>query len=136
VRPRSDLIVLLLLLTACTGGGDGGGQGDPPPPVVPGIDAVVELVAPPAEGAGKVPTFEWKPVSGAERYRLAVLDAKDRPIWSWEGSETTVALGGLTVERPAGEAGPVIAPGSSWLVAALDAEGHVLAVSVERPVSP
>lgn len=138
--------LLGLLLVACTGdgakeGGSNGGAGSTggtvgSPIAAPGLKASVELTGPPTEGAGEVPTFEWKAAEGAASYRLVVLDPNGGPIWAWEGSETTVNLGGLPAERPVGEGGPVIVQGSSWSVAALDAGGHVVAVSVFRPVSP
>jgi hypothetical protein len=106
------------------------------PIAAPGIGTAIELVAPPTEGAGEVPSFEWRSVQGAEFYRLVVLDPSQGPIWAWEGTETSVNLGGLPGERPTGDGGPVIVAGSSWSVAALDADGHVVAVSVSRPVSP
>jgi hypothetical protein len=131
--------ILALLLAGCTGGSGPDPEVSTPSPGVPitapGLAEVV-LLAPPTEGAGEVPTFSWEPVDGAVGYRLFVLDAQSEPVWAWQGPETTVALGGLTVERPDGEAGPVITPGSRWSVAALDAEGGVVAVSRLRPVSP
>lgn len=152
MRPRPLLALLLLvsLATACTGGSgaDGGGDAGAPsgpsgvptaagsPLVAPDVAPTFELLGPPTDGAGEVPTFSWEAVPGAATYRLVVLDADRGPIWAWEGAETSVNLGGLPDERPAGEPGPVIEPGSSWSVTALDAKGHVVAVSASRPVSP
>lgn len=56
-------------------------------------------------------------------------------IWPGEGSETSVALGGVS-DRPEGAEGPVLTDGSTWSVAALGAEEHVVAVSPARPASP
>ncbi|MGH2653976.1 MAG: hypothetical protein ACRDHV_06465 [Actinomycetota bacterium] len=132
----------LVVLAACTGGGgaeDGGSAGDGgnvDEPIGQGaVEAAIELTAPPEEGAGEVPTFEWEPVGGAAGYRLVVLDAEGRAVWAWEGPDTSVALGGVP-DRPEGSEGPVLTPGSTWSVAALDAEGHVLATSELRPASP
>lgn len=109
------------------------------PPGVPiegsGLDEVA-LVSPDMTGAGDVPTFVWEPVEAAKAYRLFVVDGDGVPIWSWEGRTTSVALGGLSVERPEGDSGPVLAPGSTWSVAALDGDRQTLAVSRVRPVSP
>jgi hypothetical protein len=80
--------------------------------------------------------FEWQPVEGAVTYRLWVLNAEGEPIWAWEGEDTSVRLGGLEEERPEGHPGPVITPGSTWTVSALDADGHALALSPRRPVTP
>jgi hypothetical protein len=151
LRPVLAFVLLVSLPAACTGdsgtegGGDAGaasGSGGAVPTAVgsplvePDVAATLELLAPPTEGAGEVPTFSWAAVSGASTYRLVVLDGDRGPIWAWEGAETSVNLGGLPNERPAGEPGPVIGPGSSWSVTALDDEGHVVAVSPSRPVSP
>ena len=136
------LSLVLVLAVACTGGDggtDGGDGGEEQPGSAidaPGLDGQVVLIAPPTEGAGEVPTFEWEPVQGAAGYRLFVVGGDGTAIWSWEGTETSVALGGLTVDRPEGAEGPVVTAGSTWSVVALDAEGHVVAVSVQRPVSP
>jgi len=132
------LVAVTLALTACTGGGDGnGGGGDDAvgsPIDAPGA-GTVELVAPPPTGAGEVPTFEWRPVEGAATYQVVVQDGQGNAVWSWQGEATSVALGGVP-DRPAAAEGPVLSAGSSWSVAALDAQGHVVAVSVLRPVSP
>ena len=131
----------LVLLGACTGGGagDGGMAGDGghvDEPIGEGtVEAAIELTAPPEEGAGETPTFEWEPVGVATAYRLVVLDAEGRAVWAWEGPDTSVALGGVP-DRPAGTEGPVLTPGSAWSVAALDADGHVVAASPLRSASP
>ncbi len=150
MRPRPFLALLLLasLAAACTGGSGAEGDGEPGAPsgaaptaagsplVAPDLAPTFELLGPPTDGAGEVPSFSWETVPGAATYRLVVLDGDRGPIWAWEGAETSVNLGGLPDERPAGEPGPVIGPGSSWSVTALDAKGHVVAVSASRPVSP
>ncbi len=153
MRPRPLLALFLLasLAAACTGGSGAEGDGEAGAPsgptgaaptaagsplVAPDLAPTFELLGPPTDGAGEVPTFSWETVPGAATYRLVVLDGDRGPIWAWEGAETSVNLGGLPDERPAGEPGPVIGPGSSWSVTALDAKGHVVAVSASRPVSP
>lgn len=118
------------LLVACGGGTGGGGE-----TIDAGLPAI-ELVAPAESGGGEVPVFEWKPVDGAVRYRLVVVDSGGAPLWSWSGSETTVRLGGLLEEPAEGTPGPVISAGSSWSVVAFGADGAPLAVSTVRPVSP
>lgn len=131
----------LVILGACTGGeagngGTAGERGSAGERVGDGaVEATVELTAPPEEGAGEMPTFEWEPVEGSAAYRLVVLDAEGQPVWAWEGPDTTVALGGVP-ERPEGAEGPVLTAGSTWSVAALDGEGHVVAVSQVRSASP
>ena len=151
LRHALALGLLAATLAACTGGGGGAGENDAnasgpvggpspgaeaSPLVAPGLEVAVELTGPATEGAGEVPTFTWTSVPSASLYRLVVLDAAGGPIWAWEGAATSVNLGGLPDERPVGEPGPVIDTGSSWSVAAFDADGHVVAVSASRPVSP
>lgn len=147
-RRRDPLILLLALaLTACTSGGsrDGGVEAEEPDaaateasagPVIdaPGVEGRITLMAPPEQGAGEIPVFEWEPVAGASAYRLAVLQGGD-VLWAWEGEATSVALGGVA-DRPEGEYGPLLAGPGSWSVVAVDAQGGILAVSEVRPVAP
>lgn len=133
------LVAVVALAGACGGGGDSGGRetaGDGRDPILEeaGI-GTVQLSGPDEDGAGKVPTFSWKPVDGAVEYRLFVLNAEGQPIWAWQGAATTVVLGAIP-DRPEGEAGPVVTDGSTWSVAALDAIGAVIAISSDRAVSP
>ncbi len=130
---RAWAAVALLAIAACGGAAPAGTTTTTTAP--PAVGAVV-LLAPPTTDAGSVPRFEWEAYPDAASYRLAVIAPSGLPIWAWEGEETAVFLGGLPVERPPGMRGPVIEPGSVWSVAALDAEGAVLAVSAERLVSP
>lgn len=96
---------------------------------------LVELLGPPASGAGRAPLFSWTEIEGAASYRLAVL-GPDGPTWAWAGTDTQVYLGGLSFEQPPGWTGPVIEQGSCWSVVARSADGHVIAVSRYQPVSP
>ena len=147
MRTRFALVflgVLLVTATGCSstdGGSDVGssiaGGVDGPPsglPLVEGLP-VVAVLGPPASEAGEAPLFRWEPVAGAARYALAVV-GPDGPLWSWQGEETEVYLGGLPFERPPGWVGPVIVPGSCWGVAARGADGHVMSVSAFLPISP
>lgn len=131
-------LAAVLAAGGCTGGGEPAeeqGEQAPADVSIPGMEPV-ELIGPPEEGAGEVPVFEWQPVEGAATYRLWVLNAESDPIWAWEGEETSVRLGGLDADRPEGHPGPVITPGSTWTVSALDAESHAVALSPRRPVTP
>jgi hypothetical protein len=96
----------------------------------------VQLVAPPEHGAGATPMFRWNAVSGADRYQLFVRDAQGQPIWAWQGGDTSVRLGGLSIVAPAGAAGPRLTAGATWLVLALANDGGVRAVSAVRAVNP
>lgn len=112
-------------------GGDDGGLSD-----LPGVETEIELTGPSEDGAGKVPTFKWKRVDDATTYRLAVLDADGDAAWAWQGTKTSVVLGGVKNRPPKGEAGPIITDGARWSVVALDADGAVVAASRFRDVSP
>lgn len=124
------VMALALALAGCTGAEQSGS-----PLEAPGVDATVELTAPAATGAGQIPTFEWSAVEGAIAYRLVVQDAEGDATWAWEGPETSIELGAVP-DREEGEGGPILTFGSSWSVVALDGDGHVIAVSKLRPVSP
>jgi hypothetical protein len=92
---------------------------------------LIEQVAPAVADAGRAPTFEWRAVDGAVAYRLSVL-GPDAPSWGWQGQATSVRYGGVAE----GVSGPSLLPGSWWSVAALGADGGVVAASDMRPVSP
>jgi hypothetical protein len=138
LKSRPILALAVVFAVACTGSDDATDRaGGPEGPRIdaPAIDADIVLTAPPEEGAGEIPTFAWEPVEGAASYRLGILDARGNPIWSWEGSETSVVLGGVSGRQPE-EGGPLITPGSRWSVIAYDGAGSTIAVSEIRPVSP
>jgi hypothetical protein len=63
------------------------------PDVERGSTDGVPLVGPPSEiAAGTSATFAWKPVSGAQKYELEVLDEAGTVVWSSITSETSVTL--------------------------------------------
>lgn len=129
------LLLASVLVTGCGSSENDGQEGSAGTPIDAGLPALT-LIAPETTGAGEVPAFEWEAVDGAARYRLVVLGGSGEPLWSWNGAETKVNLGGLPGERPEGVSGPVIAADSTWSVVAFDAEGNALAASNLRPVSP
>jgi hypothetical protein len=94
-----------------------------------------KVIGPLAADVGSVPTFEWTPIDGAALYRLAVLGPTG-PIWAWEGSATSVNLGGLTGDRPKEMPGPVVLAGTSWSVVALGASDEVLEIIGPIEISP
>jgi hypothetical protein len=58
-----------------------------------GVADGITLVGPSAEIDGATrPTFAWKPVPGARRYELEVLDEQGVLVWGAETSETSVTL--------------------------------------------
>ncbi|MEW5992716.1 MAG: hypothetical protein AB1736_15415 [Chloroflexota bacterium] len=92
------------------------------------------LREPPGDSVGLVPTFRWEAVEGADHYRLVLLDASDFPVWAWEGTDTEVTLLGFEHDPELG--GPVVGDDSTWSVAALAADGHVVAISEAATISP
>lgn len=133
------LLILVLLLSAggcgSSDNGNGGGEEASGTPIDAGLPAI-KLIAPATTGVGEVPMFEWESVSGADRYRLVVIDGNGAMLWAWNGPETRVNLGGYPDKRPEGVSGPVITAGSTWSVSAFDQAGKPLAVSELRSVSP
>jgi hypothetical protein len=151
---RKTFMLLITVLTtaalACslggaTGGdsGDGSGQSDgansgggsgAPVLDIAGVGEV-ELLTP-AEGVGIKPLFEWAAVEGVQRYLLILRDANGETYWAWNGSATSIYLGGVS-EQPSDDAeGPRLEAGMAWAVFALDSEGEVIASSELRPISP
>ena len=123
------MVAMVLALAGCVGEQSG------TPINAPGLDATVELRSPGTTGAGIIPTFEWSAVDGASAYRLVVQNADGDAMWAWEGDGTSIELGAVP-DREEGDGGPILTSGSTWSVIALDADGHVIAVSTLRPVSP
>ena len=78
-------------------------------------DGITLLGPPPEISPGTSPTFAWKPVPGAERYELEVLDEKGTVVFGAKTSETSV-----TISDPL-----LSAPGKSfhWWVRATTASG-------------
>ena len=78
-------------------------------------DGITLLAPPPEISPGTSTTFAWKPVPGAERYELEVLDEKGTVVFGAKTSETSV-----TVSDPV-----LSAPGKSyhWWVRATTASG-------------
>ena len=90
----------------------------------------------PEQGVGPLPRFEWTPVTGAARYLLFVFDTSGQMYWGWEGTATSVYLGGLDRPPTPGRMGPTLDAPMSWAVVAYDAGGHLVASSPRRPIVP
>lgn len=127
-----------IALTGC--GDDGGGDGasdaaveEGERPDIPGLDGVVELHEPEGDA---VPVFSWEPFDGADTYVLSVFDAEGRAYWMWEGSATSIPLGGGEEPADPGAGGPTVDEGFTWMVAALGEGGEPLAVSAREPIGP
>jgi len=90
----------------------------------------------PEQGVGAYPLFEWTAVPGAARYMLFVFDADGVMFWAWEGTATSVYLGGLDQPPTPGSMGPALDVPMSWAVIAFDAGGNLVAGSPTRPIAP
>ena len=90
----------------------------------------------PDQGVGTYPLFEWTAVPGAARYLLFVFDADGVMFWAWEGTATSVYLGGLDQPPTPGGMGPALDVPMSWAVIAFDAGGNLVAGSPTRPIAP
>ena len=82
---------------------------------------------------GPRPLLSWQPVAGATGYLVTVLDASGVGYWAWSGTATEVHVGG-TSEPDA--IGPYVYEDMTWMVAAEDETGALLAVSEPSPLTP
>jgi hypothetical protein len=90
----------------------------------------------PEQGVGAYPLFEWTAVPGAARYMLFVFDVDGVMFWAWEGTATSVYLGGLDQPPTPGSMGPALDVPMSWAVVAFDAGDNLVAGSATRPIAP
>jgi hypothetical protein len=102
-------------------------------PLLIGAAPVIQLTA--TEGVGVRPTLGWEAVEDADSYFLVVKDDAGTAYWAWDGSETSIPLGGANFPEDFGN-GPTIGPGYTWSVSAYSADGTFLAISGDRPISP
>lgn len=98
-----------------------------------GANAVIQIT--PTEGVGFRPMLSWEAIEGAGSYFLVVKDDAGAPYWAWDGTETSIPLGGASFPDDIGN-GPTIAPGYTWSVSAYAADGTILAISGDRSLSP
>jgi hypothetical protein len=107
----------------------------PPEVLPPGEGEVVrggeiELEAPLGATAAIPAEFAWRPVAGAERYEVELLDVAGERLWS-----ATTAAGRVELPEAARQ---LLRPRASyaWRVRALDADGREIGRSVIAPFSP
>lgn len=97
--------------------------------------AEVQLTAPASQHAGTSPVFGWNPIEGAYFYRLSLL-TDGGPLWAWEGTQTSVRLGGYTAEPAPGATALRLTEPGWWSVSALDYAGELIAISALFAISP
>ena len=98
-----------------------------------GANPVIQIT--PTEGVGLRPMLSWEAIEDAGSYFLVVKDDAGAGYWAWEGSETSIPLGGAAFPDDIGN-GPTIAAGYTWSVSAYAADGTILAISGDRSLSP
>ena len=89
----------------------------------------------PIQGEGTRPILKWSAVDGADRYFVIVSAPSGGIYWGWRTTGTSVPVGG-NPRLVEGAAGPAVSDGMTWIVTALDAEGNVVGISAQRPISP
>jgi hypothetical protein len=99
-------------------------------PSVPRIDVIT-----PPSGGGPRPDLAWEPVPGTELYLVTVFAPSGAPYWGWQGTETSVPVGGRPRLEP-DAAGPSITAGMTWQVTASGPGGEVLASSGRIEITP
>jgi hypothetical protein len=104
-----------------------------PRPLLAGVPLLAVLT--PTADVGIRPMLRWEPVDGAATYRAVVLGAEGQMTWVWAGPESEVPYGGAPFAEDRGD-GPIVQPGSTWSVVALDARREVLAISERRGLEP
>lgn len=88
----------------------------------------------PADEGGPHPALEWEPVNGAATYWLVVRDGSGEVYWAWTGVDTRVRIGGG--DRPELNQTAALYEPMTWVVAAVDESGSLLAFSDVGTVAP
>jgi hypothetical protein len=87
------------------------------PDFLAGLELVQMVTTTPSQGVGEVPTFGWEAVPGAESYVLHVFSGDGRPLWTWTGAGTSVALGDTLASVADG---PSLTTPGTWQVFAFE----------------
>lgn len=90
----------------------------------------------PQKGAGVKPQFAWQPLDGAVRYTVVLYTADRKPYWAWDGTATSIYLGGSDTAPRDDSAGPVLSAGMLWAVMAFNGDDRLIGSSALRPISP
>jgi len=99
--------------------------GEPTPTrTVPAGDSELTAYGPTGDVARSGLRFVWSPLIGAISYKIAVVDATSRPVWSTTASDTSIALPANIFLRT-GE-------GYLWVVDALASDGTAHSTGVHE----
>lgn len=101
--------------------------------VIPGLPAMTVTAS--GSGLGARPMLSWTPVDGAVSYVVSVTVPGGGPLWAWWGAAAGVPYGGGPAADP-DTTGAQLGEASTWFVAALDGDGHLLAASAASPIGP
>lgn len=101
--------------------------------VIPGTATIALLTD--GAGLGPRPLLRWEAADGAVSYVVSVNAPSGGPMWAWEGSVTEVPFGGGPADDPDTTGAQLVGP-ATWFVAALDAEGLVIATSATADLAP
>lgn len=104
-----------------------------PEGVISGLSTLELLTA--GSGLGERPLLQWEAVDGAAAYIVTVNHPDGPPLWAWEGPATEVPYGGGPADDPDTTGARLDQP-ARWFVAAIDAEGRLLAVSDRVDIAP
>lgn len=97
---------------------------------LPGITIVT-----PESGGGARPELAWRPVDDAFFYNVVLFGPSGRAYWGWEGTTTSVHVGGEPVIKE-GLSGPSVIEGMFWQVSAYDNDLNLIALSHQQPIGP
>lgn len=86
-------------------------------------------------GLGARPLLRWDAVESATAYVVSVNALDGGPLWTWQGSATEVPFGGGPADDPDTTGAQLTGP-ATWFVAAIDADGLVLATSAVADLEP
>jgi hypothetical protein len=89
-----------------------------------------------SSGGGAHPVLKWKPVAGTASYLVVVRTPGGTPFWTWQGSETSVRLGGGPESAADDTEGAALRTRMVWFVIAFDADRKAIASSVTRRIRP
>ena len=101
--------------------------------VIPGTATITLLTH--GTGLGARPLLRWEAADGAVSYVVSVNAPSGGPMWAWEGSVTEVPFGGGPADDPDTTGAQLVSP-ATWFVAALDADGVVIASSAPADLAP
>ena len=90
--PRARLAIAAMLLAIAIPVGHLVSRPSPAEPMRSALQGAVLVVPPESPSASESRTFAWHPVAGAQAYRMELLTAAGRPVFTTRTTDTTVTL--------------------------------------------